>query len=185
MCRFQPAWLADLGRARRVVGEEMLSAWVKEDPTSAFWSDLRHCLAEGEAYSAPHMTNLSVALQETVMREAGCGLDWVVLHWISSLAFLPVCGPDVPVCSAYRAWRFGCVHPLLLEDRDVSLDGGMDAECWAFWWVLGRDDARLGRRLAGRLRVHVLPATRAVDDLFPTLAAALLHPRTALSLHVS
>ena len=77
------------------------------------------------------------------------------------------------------------MHPLLLEGRDVSLDSAMDAECWAFWRVLGRSDARLGRRLEGHLRVHVLLVTQAVDQLFRTLAGALLHPHTSLSLHVS
>ena len=47
---------------------------------------------------------------------AGDDSDWVVLHWISSIAFMPICGSDVPVCGAFRAWRFGCIHPLLLED---------------------------------------------------------------------
>ena len=98
---------------------------------------------------APHMTHLSVALQEAVMKEAGCPLEWVVLHWISSLAFLPICGTDVPVSGAYCAWRFGCMHPLFLENRDMSLDGDLDAECWVFWQVLGSDSSRLGRRLAG------------------------------------
>ena len=61
----------------------------------------------------------------------------------------------------------------------------MSAECWAFWRVLGREGEQLGWRLGDRSRVHVLPVTRAVDHLFPTLEDALLHPRTALSLHVS
>ena len=67
---------------------QTLPAWLHEDPTSAFQLDLRHCLAEGEAYLAP-------------------------------------------------------------------------------------------------ARVHVLPVTRTADRLFPTLADALLHPRTTLPLHVS
>ena len=61
----------------------------------------------------------------------------------------------------------------------------MDAECWTFWQVLGRSDTRLGRRLVSHYHVHVLPVTRTADQLFLTLADALLHPRTALSLHVS
>ena len=34
---------------------------------------------------------------------AGDDSDWVVLHWISSIAFMPICGSDVPVCGAFRA----------------------------------------------------------------------------------
>ena len=49
------------------------------------------------------------------MCEAGCRPNWVMLHWISLLAFLLICGPDIPVCSTYHAWRFSCVYPLLLE----------------------------------------------------------------------
>ena len=114
-------WLAgrDLGQTSRVTGEDVLRAWVKEDSACAFRADLRYCLADGEAYCGPHMTNLSVALQESALRDAGDDSDWVVLQWISSIAFMPICGSDVPVCGAFRAWRFGCVHPLLLEDRDM------------------------------------------------------------------
>ena len=75
------------------------------------------------------------------------------------------------------------MNPRFLENGDVGLGGGLDAECLVFWQVLGSDNSWLGRRLAGRRRVHVLPATRAVDDLFPNLEAALRH--LALSLHVS
>ena len=77
------------------------------------------------------------------------------------------------------------MYLLLLEGRDTSLDSAMDAECWAFWQVLGHSDAQLGWRLEGRFRVHVLPVTRAADQLFLTLAGALVHPHTALPLHVS
>ena len=180
-------WMSDrdLGRADRIAEEAVLTAWLQEDSASAFRTDLCYCLAGGEEYSAPHMTNLSVTLQEEVLHEAGDDRPWVVLHWISSIAFLLICGSNVPVCSAFWAWRFGCVHPLLLENRDVRLDYDMAAECWTFWRVLGRIDERLGRHLAESLRVHVVPVTRAVDHLFPTLAGALLHPHTALSLHVS
>ena len=91
------AWLADrgLGRTSRVTGEAMLAAWMWEDSASVFREDLHYCLADGKAYCAPHMTNLSVALQESVMHNAGDDNDWVVLHWISSIAFLPICGSDV------------------------------------------------------------------------------------------
>ena len=62
-------WLAgrDLGQTSRVTGEDVLRAWVEEDSACAFRADLRYCLASGEAYLGPHMTNLSVTLQESAL----------------------------------------------------------------------------------------------------------------------
>ena len=57
-------WLADhnLGRTGQVAGEAVLEAWMREDSACVFQEDLRCCLADSEAFCAPHMTNLSVAL---------------------------------------------------------------------------------------------------------------------------
>ena len=146
---------------------------------------LRLCLASGEACRAPHMSNLSVPVHKSVLREAGFSEEYAVLHWIGSLALLSVCGDDVPVCGAYRAWRFGCVHPGALAGADATPAGALDADCSLFESVLQRCAATPGRRFAGNRRVHVLPAIRAVDSMFPDLDAALEHPDSLFSVHVT
>ena len=163
----------------------MLHTWVEEDSACAFRADLCGCLADGEAYCGLHMTNLSVTLQESALQDAGGDSDWVVLQWISSITFMLICGSDVLVCSAFRAWWFGCIHPLLLEDRDVSVDEDMNEECWAFWRILGCKGEQLGQCLTDHYCVHILLVTQEVDRLFLMLADTLLHLHTALSLHVS
>lgn len=97
----------------------------------------------------------------------------------------------MPVCSSDRAWRFGCVHPGLLAYVDGPSGDELDAECSLFWTVLGAGlpgglaSTPLGQLAQGRRRVHVLPALCLVDKLFPGLDAALAHPHTFHSVHVS
>ena len=137
---------------------------------------------------APHMANLSVALQGDALCAAGCLSECVVLYWISSITSLPICGGDVPVCGSDQAWRFGYVHTGLLAHVDSPFRDGLDAECLLFWTVLGAGglpSAPLGRLAQGRRRVHVLPALCLVEKLFPGLDAARAHPRTFLSVHIS
>ena len=154
-------WLAgrDLGQTSRATGEDVLCTWVEEDSACAFRADLHCCLADSEAYCGPHMTNLSVTLQESALRDAGDNGDWVVLQWISSIAFMLICGSDVLVCGAFRVWQFSCVHPLLLEDRDVSVNENMNDKCWAFWCVLGHKGEQLGWCLTDHYCVHILLVT--------------------------
>jgi len=92
------------------------------------------------------------------------------------------------VCGSVRAWRFGLTNPALLTPEDDAFRDGLDGECLLFWNVLGQGgppSAPLAGVAPGRRRVHVLPASSAVDDLFPALDAVLAHPGTFLSVHIS
>ena len=79
-------------------------------------------------------------------------------------------------------------NPALLTPEDDAFRDGLDGECLLFWNVLGQGgppSAPLAGVAPGRRRVHVLPASSAVDDLFPALDAVLAHPDTFLSVHIS
>ena len=79
-------------------------------------------------------------------------------------------------------------NPALLTPEDDAFRDGLDGECLLFWKVLGQGgppSAPLAGVAPGRRRVHVLPASSAVDDLFPALDAVLAHPGTFLSVHIS
>ena len=63
---------------------------------------LRLCLASGEACRAPHMSNLSVPVHKSVLREAGFSEEYAVLHWIGSLA-APVFGASGDTLQHYAS----------------------------------------------------------------------------------
>ena len=94
----------------------------------------------------------------------------------------------MPVCGSDQAWRFSCVHPVLLAHDDDPLRGKLDAECLLFWTVVRPGvlpSGPLARLAPSRPCVHVLAASRMADALFPTLDAALAHHGTFMLVHVS
>ena len=103
--------------------EATLRAWLRQPPAAAFAEDLRVALLSVRRPERhPHLSNASVAFQPSELAGLGYSAPTVVLHWILSPELLPLTDNGTPVCSADRAWRFGCVPPCLLGASTCSAD---------------------------------------------------------------
>ena len=65
-------------------------AWLEAEPSAAFREDVRFCLGSDEPWQAPHMSNLSVALQCNALqmwcrvRRRVCGVAVDQLGYLSA-----------------------------------------------------------------------------------------------------
>ena len=171
--------------------EAGLHAWLRMSDGPAFAEDLRIALLSVRTPERrPHLANASVAFQPPEMAALGYTEPTMVLHWILSPELLPLVDSDIPVCSADRAWRFGCVPPCMLGAETSDSVSFPSEDCAVFCKLLGeaRGDgapSRHFRRLWGHdRRVHVIPCMRGDPFTLDELRWALDHPASLLSFHV-
>ena len=124
------------------------------------------------------------------MAALGCTKPAMVLHWILSLELLPLMGSNILVCSADRAWRFGCVPPCMLGTVMSDSVSFPSEDCAIFCKLLGEAHSdgvhsRHFRRLWGHdRRIHVFPCTCGDPFMLNELHQALDHPALLLLFHV-